>query len=350
MAMRCCLLNISFLGFRRFKASDGKGRRRATLKDASRKTREFGRGCGQAGQGTFTFTLAELWAQLIPLPHAAACQPDDVLQAVQQDLGRTGRHRLLTNLLFAAQVQQGVREQPLADLGRPRTPGAVELLDLLGQTLADLATLARQGDQAPKGCLHRKPTRANVLLHRLGQDTHQRKSLRHPRRAAVKAARKLNKPQAEAALELGQEPTLLQGAGALGHLQRPGQHQGVCFREIPAHSTHYVAAQTAQSTKALVAVDHHEALRTRGGTRHRHRHDRGLLTLLLQTHRKPLLLQRRAGAQALVAQVKLVVIQRQFAGRCLCRQNELLHARHEGGSKRLADIRTARRSRLLWAV
>jgi hypothetical protein len=356
MAMRCRLLNIMFLSLRRFKSGGGAAHRRIfSLSDSTLQAGQLRHGPGQAVPGAFALALGELGAELVVLPEGAVRERDDVLQVAQQALSRTG-HRLLPKLLLAAQVQQGLGEQPLSDLGCPPTPGVVELPDLrcaesmlrghVSQALAGLAALACQRDQGPQRCLHRQPTRSNVLLDRLWQDTHQRKSLRHPRRAAVKAARKLDNPQAEAALELGQKPPLLQGAGALGHLKRPGKHQGVCFREPPAHSAHHVAAETTQSTKALVAVDHHETLRIRRDTRHRHRHDRHLLPLLLQAHRKPLLLQPRAGAQAFVAQVKLVVLQRQFAGRCLCRQDELLHVRHDGGSKRLADIRPARRSRL----
>jgi hypothetical protein len=207
------------------------------------------------------------------LSEAATCELGDVFQVAQQELGLTGLHRLLPDLLFAAQVEQGLFEQPLSDLGRPRTPGVVELLDLpcaelvlgghVGQTLAVFAALARQRGEGLQCSLHRHPTRPNVFLHRLRQGTHQRKSPRHPTRASVKAPGKLLQTQAETA-KLGQKPALLQGAGALRHLKRPGQHQGIFLRKIPANGSHDIASKPAQSAQALVAVDHHEALRLLG--------------------------------------------------------------------------------------
>jgi hypothetical protein len=274
--MRCFLLSITFLSLRRFKSSGGDAHRRGFfLSDSPHETGQLRRGSGQAVPGTFALTLGEPQGELVPLPEAATRKPGDVLQGVQQELSLAGLHRLLLKLLLATQVQQGLGEQPFSDLRRPPTPGVVELLDLpcaesvlgghVGQTFAVLATLARQGHQGFQCSLHREPPCPNMLLHRLRQDEHQRKSLRHPARAAVKALGKLLQPQPKAALKLGQKPADFERAGALGHLKRPGQHQGIFLRKIPANGSHDIASKPAQSAQALVAVDHHEALLILGG-------------------------------------------------------------------------------------
>jgi len=176
-----------FLSLRRFKASGGDTHRRGFfLSDPPLQTGQLRRGSGQAVFGTFALALAEPFGELVPLPEAATRKPGDVFQAVQQELSRTGLHRLLLKLLLATQVQQGVGEQPFSDHGRPDTPGVIELLDLpcaelvlgghVGQARAVFAALARQRGEGLECSLHRQPTRPNVLLHRLRQGTYQRKS------------------------------------------------------------------------------------------------------------------------------------------------------------------------------
>lgn len=288
--------------------------------------RQLACGGGQAELGTLALGFLKLRGKLRPLPEDAARQPADGREVVQEGLARTGRHGLLPHLLLSTQVEQGIGQQPLSDLARPPTPGDIELFDLTaaqavldgggGQSLTGLATLARQRHQGLQRPLHREPACPDVLLHRPRQDPHQRKSLRHPTGTAVKPSGKLLHPQTEAALKLRQKPTLFEGAGGFRHLQRPHQHQGVDLGEIPTNGLHSVASQSTQRTQALVAVDHNEtpALTYAQG----HRHDRYLLALLVQAQHQALLLDPRAGAQTLVAQVELMRLQLQHPGRRLC--------------------------------
>jgi len=194
----------------------------------------------------------------------------------------------------------------------------------LGQTLTIGAALARQGHQGSQRRLHRDPALADVLLDRLRQRLDHRQTTRHPARAAVEASGKLFQAQPEAAPQLRQKPALLEGAGALRHLQRARKHQGVRLGQIPAHRSHGVASQLAQRPQALVAIDHDVSLRLAGRARKRHRHDRHLLALLVQTRQEPTLPGARARTQALVAQVELMMLQLQLPGRDfaeLCRQD-----------------------------
>ena len=156
----------------------------------------------------------------------------------------------------------------------------------IGQTLAVLAALARQRHQGSQRRLHRDPALAQMLLDRLWQDLDHRQPARDPARTAAEALCKLLQVQTEATLELHQKPALLQRAGARRHLQRAPKHQGIALAQIPAHRSHRVVSQLAQRPQALVAINDHESLRMAGIARQRHRDDRHLLALLVQTRQK----------------------------------------------------------------
>jgi hypothetical protein len=200
MAVRCFLLSITILLFRRLSGGEGRGGG-VLLRDPAAEMGQLGVGLGQGTLDAQTLCVSETRGQLAPLSEAAARQRSDALEVAQQGLSRTRLDRLEPLFLEGAQVEPRLFEQPLTRLGRAGAPGVVELSDLpggesvlgdsTGETLAVLAAFARQRHQGPERRLHRNPALAQVLLDRLRQRFDHRQTTRDPARAAVEASGKL---------------------------------------------------------------------------------------------------------------------------------------------------------------
>ena len=150
----------------------------------------------------------------------------------------------------------------------------------------------------------RDPPRPHQLLHLARQLLHEAQPARHPARAPVKPRRQLLPPPAEAALQLREQPPLLERRLPPRHPQRAGQHQRLRLAHRPHHRPHGVLPQPLERACPRVAVDEHPAIR-RGAGHHNHRH---LLAAFGQCGQQPALGEPAAHPQALVAQLKLVVL------------------------------------------
>ena len=107
-------------------------------------------------------------------------------------------------------------------------------------------------------------------------------------------------------LKLGQQPSLLQGAGRrrLAHL--PPQDQRLGLRHLPDQGVDRIVTQPAKDLQAQVTVDDDVAMRLVGVG---HDHDRLLLTVLFQRCQQPTLALAATSAQLGVAHLQLVELQ-----------------------------------------
>jgi hypothetical protein len=135
------------------------------------------------------------------------------LQIAQQFGARRGRNfRLLLPLRFEEQLR--LIQNALADRWRALAPGAVQLPRFAriavmlgedgGHPLAILQALACHWHQKLQRHLRQNLALAHLLLDRFRQNLHQRQPPRYPAHAAIKSARQLIQPVAEAPLQLRQ--------------------------------------------------------------------------------------------------------------------------------------------------
>jgi hypothetical protein len=151
--------------------------------------------------------------------------------------------------------------------------------DLLGQLLTGFRGASGQRHQGFHRRLHGDLSLADRLLNRRRKLTHQTQTSRDPARAFDEALGQLVLAPAEAVLELGEQPPLLESrrARAVGHL--PLQDQRLGFLHLPHQRLDRVTAQPAKRRHPLVAVDDHVAPFGLAVGDH---HDRLLLTVLFQ--------------------------------------------------------------------
>jgi hypothetical protein len=166
-------------------------------------------------------------------------------------------------LCFAEQLRR--RQNAFAHCATGAPPGLIELTGLapgpqllgesLGHALAMFPVDAGHRHQVTHGQRRGDPAFAHQLLHRLGQDLHQRQTACHPALAAVEAARQFFDRTTQAALHLLKQPALLQRCFRLAHAQRSFQYQRVGLAHLPHHGIDGVAPQLLERGDALVAVD-----------------------------------------------------------------------------------------------
>jgi hypothetical protein len=141
--------------------------------------------------------------------------------------------------------------------------GAREFLshNLFGQSLAGFTVEPGQRNQGLQRRLSRNLTSTDGLLNREGKLDHQAQTPRYPADTFEESPRELFLAPAELALELGEQPPLLERRGARAICHLPLQHQRLGRLHLPHQSLDRVAVQTAQSLNALVTVDDHVATR-----------------------------------------------------------------------------------------
>lgn len=268
---------------------------------------------------------------------------DEVEVLEQLFAGRGGRWGLALQLAPRPQEQQRVAEQARAQGGGALAPGLPEHAHLTraqlvagdsrGQGLARLAVGARHRKQVLHGRVSANRTLPDQLLDRHRQSLHQAQPARHPARAAVETLRQPFQVQPEAALQLGEQPALLERRLRLRLPQRAVQQQCLGLAQRPHRGDHDIAVQKPQRAQPLVPVDHHVATRLA----RRDHDDRHLLATLRQRTQQPTLLRRPPDVQSLVAQVELVELEIQAASvlapRCTRRVRPLL-----GGSEAPARL------------
>ena len=110
--------------------------------------------------------------------------------------------------------QFGIIQNAFADRRRALAPGGIQLPGFAriavmlgedcGHTLAVLQALARHRHQKLQRHLRQDLAFAHLLLDRFRQNLHQRQTPRYPTHTAIKPARQLIEPVAEALLQLRQ--------------------------------------------------------------------------------------------------------------------------------------------------
>jgi hypothetical protein len=142
------------------------------------------------------------------------------LQVAQQLGDHGGRIRRTLPLDF--QKQLGIFEDPFPNGSRGVSPSGIQLPRFtsgevvrgkrFGQALAVRGAGTRHGHQEFHGHLGRDRTTADLLLHAVREQFHQRQPVRYPTHAAIKTARQLIQAVVEALLEFRQQPAFFQGA------------------------------------------------------------------------------------------------------------------------------------------
>jgi len=133
---------------------------------------------------------------------------------IAQQFGGCARRSFLLRLALRFEKQLRIIQDALADRRRSLPPGTIQLAGLaciavmLGEDrrhpLAILQALARHRHQKLQRHLRPNLALAHLLLDRFRQYLHQRQPPRDPAHAAIKPARQLAEPVAEAPLQLRQ--------------------------------------------------------------------------------------------------------------------------------------------------
>jgi hypothetical protein len=153
--------------------------------------------------------------------------------------------------------------------------------------------------------MRRDRTAPHLLLHALRKQLHQSHPPRHPAGAAIKTARQLLQPIAEALLQFHQQPALFERRVVVATPHGAIQKKSLHFAQRPDHRLHRVPAQLFECSDPLVAVDHHVTVRLRGGDHH----DRRLLAAGRQRRQQPPLTLRPMHPEVLQPPFKLVKFQ-----------------------------------------
>ena len=133
---------------------------------------------------------------------------------IAQQFGAGPGGSFLLRLPLRFEKQLGIIQNAFADRGRAFAPRGIQLAGfpriavMLGEDrrhpLAILQALARHRHQKLQRHLRQDLALAHLLLDRFRQNLHQRQPPRYPAHAAVKPARQLVEPVAEALLQLRQ--------------------------------------------------------------------------------------------------------------------------------------------------
>lgn len=248
-------------------------------------------------------------------PLRAAHDGGHHLQIAEQFRGCPSRSPFLC-LPLRFEKQLGLIEDAFADRRRSFAPGGIQLTGfariavMLGEDrrhpLAIFQALARHRHQKLQGHLRQDRALAHLLLDGLWQNLHQCQPPRYPAHAAIKAARQLIEPVAEALLQLGQQPAHLQRGLVFGQAQRAVQQHRSGLAHRPRHRFHRVPAQLLQRRDPLIAIDDHVTVRLAFS---RHHHDGRLLAGLGQRRQQSPLPCRMANPKVLPAPVELVKLQ-----------------------------------------
>src|SRR5258708_11396565 len=113
----------------------------------------------------------------------------------------------------------------------------------------------------------------HAFLNRFRQFAHQGQATADPADRASEATGQLFLGQLESLVEFHEQPALLQRRFRFPRVPQPTHHQGFRLAALPAEAADCVAAETAQGTHALVAIDHYKVFITTL----LHHHDRNLL-------------------------------------------------------------------------
>lgn len=270
---------------------------------------------GEVGQGLLrgarqlrALLRRERARRLGEAPQRAARDGSEQIEILEQLLRGQWRRRLVLHLSVGLEKQERLGEHTRTQARRALTPGPVELSYFLGAQLVagdggtqDRTSLfvgARHGQQVLHGRVSPDLALPHVFLNAGRELLHQAQPPRHPARTAVEAPGQRLQIQTKAAMQLREQPALLERRLRFGLAQRAVEHQGFRLVHRPDRGHDGVATQAPKGAHALVPVDHHEAARL---LECRHHHDRDLLASLGQRPEQPSLLLRPPHPQGLVA-------------------------------------------------
>lgn len=175
--------------------------------------------------------------------------------------------------------------------------------NLPGKTFARVTVGARHGNQV----LHGRPCSdlsvANMLLDRFRQLLHQRQPSGNPRWTPIESQGKILQAEAKAAVQLRQQPSLLDRRLSFRRTLGPVQNQRLGFVHVPNRCPYRVATETPQGTDSLVAVDNKKSVRF---SRQSDDHDGHLLPPFAERCQQMPFSDWPAHPKTLVSQIKLV--------------------------------------------
>ena len=235
---------------------------------------------------------------------------------IAQQIGAGPGRSFFLCLSLRFEKQLGSIQNAFADRGRTFAPRGIQLAGftrirvMLSEDrrhpLAIPQALTCHRHQKLQRHLRQDLALAHLLLDRLRQYLHQRQPPGYPAHTAIKPARQLIEPVAEALLQLGQQPTHLQRRLAFGPAQRAVQQHRCSLAHRPYHRFHRVPAQLLHSRDSLIAVDDHVTVRL---AFHRYDHDGRLLPTVGQRRQQPPLPRRMAHSKVVPTPVELVKLQ-----------------------------------------
>jgi hypothetical protein len=144
------------------------------------------------------------------------------------------------------------------------------------------------------------------LLDGLGQLAHQSQAARDPRHTPVEPPRKILQAESEAAMQLGQKPSLFERRFSFRRALGPVQYQGFGFVHVPNRGAHHIVPEALKRPDPLVAVDDQEPVRI---FRQANDDNGNLLPSVGQGRQQPPLALRASHPKPFMAQIELVKLQ-----------------------------------------
>ena len=178
--------------------------------------------------------------------------------------------------------------------------------NLLREAFAVILVGARDWRQVLHGRVRSDFPEPYELLDRLGQLAHQSQAARNPRHASVEPPRKILQAESEAAMQLGQQPSLLECRFSFRRTQGPVQYQGLGFVHVPNRGMYRIVPEALKRPDPLVAVDDQEPVRI---FRQANDDNGNLLPSVGQGRQQPPFALRASPSKPFVAQIELVKLE-----------------------------------------
>src|SRR5437660_276690 len=184
-------------------------------------------------------------------------------------------------------------------------PTQPERTNPFDQPKAGLLVGARQRNQILFRGMRHDFASTHTFLNRFRQFAHQGQAPADPTDRASEPTGQLFLGQLKSPVEFHEQPALLQRRFRFPGMPQPTHHQSFRLAALPAEATHGVAAETAQGTHPLVAIDHYKVFITIL----LHHHDRNLLADFGERAQQSSLVIRVHDPQPVVTQFQLMKFQ-----------------------------------------
>ncbi len=273
-------------------------------------------GLGEPRLGLLALGCIQVADRIGPLLAGPAARGHQFLDLAKQGLSRANGRWRLVDFLEGPKQKQRIFEETIPRSPRSLAPGCVEQADIsIAQVLAGYSgcdpltsRAIRSGprNQKSHGCLGSDLTLANLLLDIGRQIGDQGQTTRYPALGSVEAPRQLLLAPSEAAMQLVEQPALLEGRITSRGAKALGQKQRIGLGGVQEDRLDRVLAETFQHTNPFEAIDHQEPV---VGLGLGHNDNRDLLARRAHRAQQVLLLGAAANAQIPVAKVELVKLQ-----------------------------------------